>query len=212
MNIFRYPILLRDGDTYLSNAIVRLLTARFVATIKNKTCKIRQINSGVLPDGVTIMEICKQRAGTQRRLICCWINKRRRTALPLVLVAVWNWIMLWLKMFSSLNDNLWIIPWDATIYSMLVVGPRWETQGMHLTGWDDGLWISLPLNNCLLAFLHQFDWLISFLINSKAFPCFRDKLLQLCSPILTTPIVTFWLYWQNHEVPNGLSNRKYEWL
>ena len=26
------------------------------------------------------------------------------------------------------------------------------------------------------------------------------------------PIVTFWLQWQNHEVPNGLSYCKYAWL
>ena len=29
--------------------------------------------------------------------------------------------------------------------------------------------------------------------------------IQMCPPSVTTPIVTFWLQWQNHEVPNGLS-------
>ena len=34
----------------------------------------------------------------------------------------------------------------------------------------------------------------------------------MCPPTVTTPIVTFWLQWQNHEVPNGLPYNKYAWL
>ena len=75
---------------YLSNAIVRWLTPRFVWTMTNRTCKKRHSNKGMLSDGHMIMKSWKQRAGTQRRLICCWIKRSLRTTLPLAVVAVCN--------------------------------------------------------------------------------------------------------------------------
>ena len=40
----------------------------------------------------------------------------------------------------------------------------------------------------------------------------RWDAVQMFTPRVTTPTVTFWLQWQNHEVPNGLSYSKYAWL
>ena len=75
---------------YLPNARVRCATMRFVETTMNRISKIRHNGIGILLDGYATMNICRQRAGMQRRFVCCWIKRSLRTPLPLALVAIWK--------------------------------------------------------------------------------------------------------------------------
>ena len=136
----------------------------------------------MLSDGYMIMKSCKHRAGTQRRLICCWIKRSLRTPLPFAVVAVcnrecfngkfWNsffssWVK-WVKEWS-------ILPWDATVHSMPGEDPIWERRGMHWKGRGDDPWTALQLNNFLPICRCLYYCQNPFLISS---PCLHVLLRQ----------------------------------
>ena len=144
---------------------------------------------GISPEGLETMKSWMQIAGMQRRFICCWTKRSRRTPLPFASVAICKGNILHVHFASASiwkgnkKLNHWfymsdltvcisdeILLWGATVYSTPGEDPGWESPDTHKRGPRDDLWLTLPLRSRLANCLpHSCSSQIPFLGSCSTF-------------------------------------------